>query len=245
MSLLRMLPRPSLPMAFIRLLQRALSLCSAHREPASRQSRGGDSGRSGRQNQALEQTRDRVLRYGEPVGRELLNFVVRRIGPLMKLIGRFAPSTRSDLLLGWIGLAFVGAFIAPWIAIAIGCVIIGVGGIFRGERALIVCFPAGLALLLLPALLFWLDRRWYSPISQFALDDNMLTYTLARKSVTASRLIDDVRWVEHRMHRGYTRGYLVKFTDGSGIFVCRSLSSADELAIALKNAVKHRSTTLA
>jgi hypothetical protein len=29
------------------------------------------------QNQALEQTRDSVLRYGEVVGRELLNFVVR------------------------------------------------------------------------------------------------------------------------------------------------------------------------
>ena len=29
-------------------------------------------------NQALEQTRDSVLRYGEPVGRELLNFFVRQ-----------------------------------------------------------------------------------------------------------------------------------------------------------------------
>ena len=32
-------------------------------------------------NQALEQTRDSVLRYGEPVGRELLNFVVRQQKP--------------------------------------------------------------------------------------------------------------------------------------------------------------------
>jgi hypothetical protein len=30
-------------------------------------------------NQALEQTRDSVLRYGEDVGRELLNFVVRKV----------------------------------------------------------------------------------------------------------------------------------------------------------------------
>jgi hypothetical protein len=30
----------------------------------------------GRQNQALEQTRDSVLRYGEVVGCELLNFFV-------------------------------------------------------------------------------------------------------------------------------------------------------------------------
>ena len=32
----------------------------------------------GRQNQALEQTRDNVLRYGEVAGCELLNFFVRR-----------------------------------------------------------------------------------------------------------------------------------------------------------------------
>jgi hypothetical protein len=31
-----------------------------------------------RQNQAFEQTRDSVLRHGDPVGRELLNLVVRR-----------------------------------------------------------------------------------------------------------------------------------------------------------------------
>ena len=35
-------------------------------------------GRRSGQNQALEQTRDSVLRYGERVGCELLNFVVRR-----------------------------------------------------------------------------------------------------------------------------------------------------------------------
>ena len=34
-------------------------------------------GRRSGQNQALEQTRDSVLRYGERGGRELLNFFVR------------------------------------------------------------------------------------------------------------------------------------------------------------------------
>ena len=36
-------------------------------------------GRRSGQNQALEQTRDSVLRHGEPVGRELLNFFVLSI----------------------------------------------------------------------------------------------------------------------------------------------------------------------
>ena len=156
----------------------------------------------------------------------------------MKLIGQFAPSTRSDLMFWWIGLAFVVVFLLPWIAIAIGCIIMGIAAVFRGERALIVCFPAGIALLALPTLVFNLDRRWYPRISQFVLDDDVLTYTLPRESVTMSRPINDVRWVEHRMHRWHTRGYLVKFRDGNGIFVCRSLSSADELAIVLKNMVK-------
>ena len=35
-------------------------------------------GRRSGQNQALEQTRDSVLRYGERGGRELLNFFVQR-----------------------------------------------------------------------------------------------------------------------------------------------------------------------
>ncbi len=172
--------------------------------------------------------------------REGVIAVIRKIGGIMKLIGQFGPSTRSDLIFGWIGLAFVGVFLLPWITIAIGCITIGIGATFRGERALIVCFPAGVALLVLPALAFYLDRRWYPRISQFVLDDNVLSYTLPHESVATSRQIDDVRWVEHRMHRGHTRGYLVKFRDGNGIFVCRSLSSADELAIVLKNMVKNR-----
>jgi hypothetical protein len=52
--------------------------------------------------------------------------------------------------------------------------------------------------------------------------------------VATSRQISDVRWVERRRRRGRTHGYLVKFIDGSGIFLCWSLSNADELAIALK-----------
>lgn len=158
----------------------------------------------------------------------------------MKLIGQFAPSTRSDLVFGWIGLAFLSVFLLPWIMIAIGCITVGIGAVFRGERALIVCFPAGIALLVLPVLGFYLDRRWYPRISQFVLDDNVLTYTLSHESEAKSRQINDVRWVEHRMHRGHTRGYLVKFRDGSGIYVCRSLSNAHELAIVMKNMVKHR-----
>jgi hypothetical protein len=62
-------------------------------------------------------------------------------------------------MLDWIGLLIVGAILLPWIAIAIGSILVGIIAISRGERALIVCFPAGLALFVLPTLLIYLDRR--------------------------------------------------------------------------------------
>ena len=51
-------------------------------------------------NQALEQTRDSVLRYGEPVGRELLNLIVRRkMGtfPKWEASDRNRHDSRADL----------------------------------------------------------------------------------------------------------------------------------------------------
>jgi hypothetical protein len=42
-------------------------------------------------NQALEQTRDSVLRYGEVVGCELLNFFVRQQEAQSQSRGRLAP----------------------------------------------------------------------------------------------------------------------------------------------------------
>jgi hypothetical protein len=158
----------------------------------------------------------------------------------MKLVGQTTPSTRSELILGWIGLVVVGAFLLPWIVMAVGCVLAGIVAIQRGEHSLVICLPAGLALLLLPTLLFYLDHRWYPRISEFVLDEDVLTYTRGRDPVPVRRRTDDVRWVKNRMHKGRTRGYLVKFHDGSGIFVCRSLTHADELARALRESISDR-----
>ena len=122
----------------------------------------------------------------------------------------------------------------PWIAIAVGCLLAGIVAIQRGEYSLIVCFPAGLALLVLPPLLFYLDCRCYRRVTGFALAGKDFTYTVSRDAVSIHRSSEDVCWVTNRMHRGRTTGYLIKFRDGGGIFVCRSLSNADELAGALK-----------
>ncbi|MBX3438026.1 MAG: small multi-drug export protein [Planctomycetaceae bacterium] len=158
----------------------------------------------------------------------------------MKLIGQFGPTTRTQSIIGWLGLMLFVALLLPWIAIAGGCILAGIIAIQRGERALAICLPAGLALLVLPALLFYLDGRWYQRISDFVLDDDRFTYTLCRNEESVHRQLDDILWVEHRMRRRRTQGYLVKFRDGDGIFISRSLSNSDELARALKDAANNR-----
>lgn len=152
----------------------------------------------------------------------------------MRLEGQFPPSTRSQTILGWIGLAIVGAFLLPWIAIGVACILAGIRAISIGENSLIICLPAGLALLILPATLFYLDHRWYARISSFTLEEGQISYTFSRSQDLRTQRVENVCWVGPRMSRGRTRGYLIKFKDGSGIFVCRSLTNADELARALK-----------
>lgn len=158
----------------------------------------------------------------------------------MKLIGQYAPATRSQSLIGWLGVIVAVALLLPWIALAIGCVLAGVVAIQRGERSLFVCLPAGVALLVLPALLCWLNYRWYPRIQGFILDGNEFSYTLARDSTVVHRSLDEVRWVQNRGRRRRSRGYLLKFQDGSGIYVSRALSNADELAGLLSNVLRER-----
>lgn len=158
----------------------------------------------------------------------------------MKLIGEYKDPSQSETIAGWIGLVAFGAILLPWIAIAMGCITNGAGALFRGDRGLIVCLPAGIALLLLPTLLVYLNRRWYAPISRFELDDSIFTFTLAHKSDARKRSIDDIRWLEHRVRRGHTRGYIIKFIDGCGIYISRELDNADELAQAIKTSIKNR-----
>jgi hypothetical protein len=158
----------------------------------------------------------------------------------MKLTGQFPPTTRSETILGWFGLVIVIAFLLPWIVMAVGCIVVGAGSLLQGDYALAICLPAGLALLILPIVLFYLDHRWYARVSNFALDGRQITYSVPGAKDAKMQEIDDVRWVKTRMHRGKTRGYLVKFHDGSGVFVCRSLTNADELARALKESAKMR-----
>lgn len=158
----------------------------------------------------------------------------------MKLVGQIPPSTRSELIFGWVGLSVAVVFLLPWATIAVGSVLAGIVAIQRGDRSLVICLPAGLALMLLPALLIYLNGRWYRRISEFSLDGNVFRYTLARAKVVEQRATDEVRWVKNRMHRGHTRGYLVKFQDGCGIFVCRSITHADEFARVLREEASGR-----
>lgn len=159
----------------------------------------------------------------------------------MKLSGQFPPATRSERIQGWLGGVVIFVFLLPWIAIAVGCILVGIGSIFRGDTTLLICLPAGLALLILPTVLLYLERRWYPRISSFTVDGSQLVYCLAGQSNLTYKELADVRWISHQRSRaGKTRGFRVKFRDGSGIYFCRSLPNADAFAQLLReSSAKH------
>jgi heme oxygenase (mycobilin-producing) len=67
-----------------------------------------------RANQALEQTRDNVLRYGESVGCELLNFAVRQPAMILRIFRvEIDPSTRSAFEAGFRSLSADAVTRAP------------------------------------------------------------------------------------------------------------------------------------
>ncbi|MFO0924894.1 MAG: hypothetical protein U0905_20705 [Pirellulales bacterium] len=153
----------------------------------------------------------------------------------MKLSGQYPEATTRDKVIGWIGMGFVAAVLSPWILVAVGCMVVGVGSYFRGDRSLLICFPAGVALIVLPIVLVYLDHRRYPRIVGFDLDEEQFVFRFPRALDKTTRSVREVCWVENRMSKyGKTRGYRVRFQDGRGIFFSRSLPHADELASALR-----------
>lgn len=158
------------------------------------------------------------------------------------LSGRNPEPTRSDLVARYVGLAVFSVLLLPWLALAIGCLLLGIVGIVRGETQLLIGLPAGIALLVAGPLLFYLDRRRYPPISSFEYADGVLRYTLSNGQAEHSRPRDDVRRVVCRRgrRRRSHRGYQVMFADRKWIFIPRDLPNADQLCDQLQAEVAAR-----
>jgi hypothetical protein len=89
----------------------------------------------GMPNKALQQTRDSVLRYREPVGREVLNLVVGRIricSVTMKHLPQLPRIRSSDLSRLTLDLASAHRFDGQFLPALFGGIFLGVASLFFG-----------------------------------------------------------------------------------------------------------------
>jgi hypothetical protein len=163
------------------------------------------------------------------------------------LVGRYPEITTRDRIARYIALTLVCLFLLPWITLALGCILLGVHGIIRGEPMAIIGLPAGIALLLAGPLLFYLRRRWHPPICQFEFDGHELKYAFRENQRVETRSVHEIRRIEcrRRARSRKTWGYEVMFEDRSWIYVARSLTNADELYEALSAHLADRSRSVA
>lgn len=158
------------------------------------------------------------------------------------LVGRYPETTVRDSIAGYIALILICVILLPWIAIAAGCILLGVHGIARGEPSVIIGLPAGIALLFAGPLLLYLKKRWYPPICQFDFDGQELRYAFRENQIAEIRSVNEVCKVVRRKgakaHK--TWGYDVMFEDRSWIHISRSLTNADELYEALSTHLAER-----
>ncbi len=157
------------------------------------------------------------------------------------LVGRRYESTPWEQAAGYVALLVVAVFFLPWIAIEVGCILMGLMAIERSEPDLLIGLPAGLALLLALPLLIYFRRRWYPSVRQFEYDKGVLKYAVNPHEERESRQADEVQKVipQRGRHR-HVYGYLVQFTDGKWISISRELTNADQLYAALQNELNAR-----
>lgn len=148
----------------------------------------------------------------------------------MKYLGSSPVSTASQKVLGYVTAIVLIALMIPWLLISAGCIVVGCLAISRGESSRIICIPAGLTMLIGPAALFYLERRWYPPISRFTFDGVTLQFEFRQNRDLQSRVVTDVLAIRkaQKPHRPI-RGYYVMFRDRRSIFIPRCLTNADEL----------------
>jgi hypothetical protein len=157
------------------------------------------------------------------------------------LVGRRYESTPWEQAAGYLLLLAALVFFLPWIAIAVGCILMGLLAIERSEPSLLIGLPAGLALLLALPLLLYFKRRWYPPVREFEYDQGVLKYALHPTDVRECRLVDEIKQVVPRKgRRGGVYEYLVQFSDGQWISIPSHLTDANELYAALLNELDAR-----
>jgi hypothetical protein len=161
-----------------------------------------------------------------------VNGAVRRKRGAMQVIGAVPKlPTSQHVLRIVVASVFATAVLVPWLLISVGCVIVGCLAISRNESGLIVCLPAGLAILFALPLLCYLQLTWYPRIRRFHFDGEIFRYSLCDSGDFHSRSLSDVLKVYKvkKPKRCRICGYILTFRDGSSFYISRSLVNADIL----------------
>lgn len=156
----------------------------------------------------------------------------------MLLVGRCPESTASQRVAAYVGVVVLITLMMPWLLISAGCIVVGCLAIPGGETGLMICLPAGLTLLIGPAALIYLQRRWYPSISGFTFDGITLQFKFRQNGDLQSRAVTDVLTIcKAKKPRRPVRGYYVTFRDRQSIFIPRFLTNADELYETLRGSL--------
>lgn len=150
----------------------------------------------------------------------------------MPVIGAVPKLPRSQQVCGIVATSVLAtAVLIPWLLIGIGCVIVGCLAASRNETTLIVCLPAGLAILIALPLLYYLQLRWNPWIRRFHFDGEIFKYAFSDSDNFQSRSLADMLKIykAKKPRRRRIHGYILTFRDRSSIYISRSLTNADTL----------------
>jgi hypothetical protein len=151
--------------------------------------------------------------------------------PRPPLAGEFAVPERS--LLGALGAALayghVAIVLAPFFMLGVMCIMVGLLALDRGDKDLLVCLPAGVAIIGVMVGAPFLVRWLYPPIARFEYDGAAFTHWRRWDADPVTHAVHQIKSTFPCTTRRGVWGYMVKFHDRSRVFVNRAMPNAEAL----------------
>lgn len=162
------------------------------------------------------------------------------------LIGEYhpEPATRYQTLVQCLVYGLAVLVILPWLLLGLGLIIAGTLAVSRGQKELIICLPAGVALLAGIPLITYLKYRWQPTVQRFEYDGSTLKLLLNRETEYICHPVTNVTafYRRKRPKSRRVRGYEIAFSDGSSVYLPCWLSNSDLLVSHLTASITGRIT---
>ncbi len=128
-------------------------------------------------------------------------------------------------------------FLMPWLLMTAGLLYVGIGSLFRKDwQELRLCLPAGIALTVAIAGVFWWWLRSPRRIHEFSYAEGFLEFVTKPGAPSVMREVAEIAKVSEYFERR-SAGYLIQFRDGQKIAVNRHVPNAARLYAALQEDV--------